>query len=81
MSHLPPWLERAAELETSEASRRVPFAEAKKFFAVDASASTMGGIMDKQRDYVLGLSSTKNDAVCLWHTRCDIPRVSFTSDL
>ena len=76
MSQLAPWLERATEKELSEDRQRIPYAEAKKFFAVDASASTMGAIMKKQRDCVLGLSSTKDDAVCKWETKCEVPKVS-----
>ena len=53
----------------------MPFISSKKFFAVDASGSTSGSIMTKQRDFVLGVQTTANDVVCKWDTKCDIPQV------
>lgn len=59
----------------SEARPRIPFADTKKFFAVDASYSTYGTIMDRQKDFVLGLSTTARDVVCKWDFECEIPKV------
>ena len=72
----PSWLQKAVELDTDlPAVSDISFLEAKKFFAVDASGSTMGGIMKAQERAVLGLHGNGDDRVVLWNTSCTIPRI------
>ena len=64
---LPSWQERLAEdIGEVKAPTLLPFADTRKLFAVDASASTRGKIMAAQRDFVLELHSDSKDVVCKW---------------
>ncbi len=73
---LPPWQERVAEaLTDAPLPVKVPFAEAKKFFAVDASGSTIGPIMRAQAKTVWGLRGSSDDTIAKWSYSCEIPRL------
>ena len=65
---LPSWKGKCVEDERPPTI--VPFAEAKKFFAVDASGSTSGTVMDRQRESTLGLHTSADDFVCKWDWDC-----------
>ncbi|KAL8788907.1 MAG: hypothetical protein Q9213_001430 [Squamulea squamosa] len=70
---LPSWQEKVVESSSDIPPVRVPLHDAWKFFAVDASGSTMGGIMKAQEQAVRGLHYNANDMVVLWDTRCHRP--------
>ena len=73
---LPPWQERVAgALADATLPVKVPFVEAKKFFAVDASSSTSGSIMRAQAETVWGLQGSHDDTVAKWSTSCQIPQI------
>lgn len=73
---LPPWQERVAEaLADTALPVKVPFLETKKFFAVDASGSTIGPIMRAQAKTVWGLRSSRDDTVAKWSSSCHIPQI------
>ena len=73
---LPPWQERvAAALTDAPLPAKVPFVNAKKFFAVDASGSTFGPIMKAQAKTVWGLRGGSDDTIAKWSYSCELPRL------
>jgi hypothetical protein len=53
-----------------------PLSQSRKFFAVDASGSTAGSVMRRERTFVEQFHSNlanRDDTVSLWGTRCDAP--------
>ena len=62
---LPVWLERASQGSSIDVEK-IPYDRSRKFFAVDASASTMGSRMRAEKDVVLRMHTDSNDAVCKW---------------
>jgi len=71
---LPSWQVKAAETaQDAPATVQVPFHDAKKFFAVDASGSTRGEIMKAQKRTVMALHGNPDDHVALWDTQCGKP--------
>ncbi|KAL8878728.1 MAG: hypothetical protein Q9192_008380, partial [Flavoplaca navasiana] len=68
---LPIWQERAIETPTCT---KVPYTAAEKFFAVDASGSTIGPVMRAQEKTVRQLHANPNDHVVLWSVSCKDPR-------
>lgn len=69
------------KLEAEEV-KHVPFIKSRKFFAVDASGSTAGAILGRERKfvaYVRNESANQEDTICLWGTRCDVPTANFDS--
>ncbi|KAL8711805.1 MAG: hypothetical protein Q9220_003749 [cf. Caloplaca sp. 1 TL-2023] len=72
---LPSWQEKAIDASSSDRPPvRIPFNDAKKFFAVDASGSTSGAIMRAQAKTVNALHGNGNDHVVLWESVCQTPR-------
>ena len=73
---LPPWQERVAEALTgAPLPVKVPFVDAKKFFAVDASGSTFGPIMKAQAKVVWGFHGNSDDTIAKWNYSCELPRL------
>ena len=73
---LSPWQERGAEALTgAPLPVKVPFDDAKKFFAVDASASTFGPIMKAQAKIVSGFHGSSDDTIAKWDSSCGLPRL------
>ena len=73
---LPPWQERVAEaLTDAPLPVKVPFVDAKKFFAVDASGSTSGSIMRAQAKTVWGLRGSSDDTIAKWSYSCELPQL------
>ncbi|KAL8766869.1 MAG: hypothetical protein Q9209_006465 [Squamulea sp. 1 TL-2023] len=70
---LPSWQEKVVESLSDMPPARIPLRGAWKFFAVDASASTMGKIMQAQERTVRGLHDNPDDMVVLWDSRCHCP--------
>ncbi|KAL8692930.1 MAG: hypothetical protein Q9218_002131 [Villophora microphyllina] len=70
---LPSWQEKVPDLATDNAPKKVPFGDARKFFAVDSSGSTGGGIMHAQEKTVRTLHGNPSDSVVLWASRCQDP--------
>ena len=71
---LPAWQERLAEAPADvPLIAKVPFLEAKKFFAVDGSGSTAGSIMRAQAQTVRALHGNSKDTVAKWESACDNP--------
>jgi hypothetical protein len=59
-----------------------PLLASRKFFAVDASGSTAGSILRRERSFVDRIQSRyahPNDTISLWGTRCDVPIQDFKS--
>lgn len=72
---LPSWQERKGEdPTTSTTSPKMSFDMSRKFFAVDASASTMGKIMEAQEIFVRGFHGNSDDWVTKWDHNCQTPR-------
>ncbi|KAF1927970.1 uncharacterized protein M421DRAFT_421171 [Didymella exigua CBS 183.55] len=58
------------------------FLEGRKYFAVDDSGSTTGGILRQERAFVdafQGRHTSATDAISLWGTKCDNPTTLFDS--
>ena len=73
---LPPWQERVAEAPTdAPLPVIVPFVDAKKFFAIDASGSTFGPIMEAQAKTVWGFRGSHYDTIAKWSYSCELPRL------
>ena len=73
---LPSWQERLAEAPADAPSpAKVSFLTAKKFFAVDASGSTIGPVMRAQAKAVWGLRGNSSDTVTKWDTLCENPQL------
>lgn len=64
------WKERLPEASNIDV-RTVSFGAAKKFFAVDVSASTKGRVIEVEAQLVQKLSLNDADTVCRWDTKCD----------
>ncbi|KAL8798729.1 MAG: hypothetical protein Q9182_006444 [Xanthomendoza sp. 2 TL-2023] len=75
MKDLPSWQERAVEAAVDTPPVNIPILAARKFFAVDGSGSTSGGIMRAQQKTVMALHGNPCDNMVLWDTRCDEPRL------
>ncbi|KAL8929142.1 MAG: hypothetical protein Q9172_000577 [Xanthocarpia lactea] len=70
---LPPWQEKVLDIPTDTPPVRIAFNNARKFFAVDASGSTSGGIMRAQEKTVRALHGNPIDNVVLWDYECHDP--------
>ena len=70
---LPTCQEKVLDLPTDTLPVRIAFNNARKFFAVDASGSTSGGIMRAQEKAVRALHGNPNDNVVLWDHECGDP--------
>ncbi|KAL8811894.1 MAG: hypothetical protein Q9200_001449 [Gallowayella weberi] len=68
---LPSWQERAVETAVDTPPVKTPISTARKFFAVDGSGSTSGGIMRAQQKTVMALHGNPCDNMVFWDTRCD----------
>ncbi|KAL8994969.1 MAG: hypothetical protein Q9169_005210 [Polycauliona sp. 2 TL-2023] len=68
---LPAWQERAVEIQSDV---RIPYNAANKFFAVDASGSTIGPVVRSQEKTVKALHTNPDDHVVLWEHCCHSPR-------
>ena len=69
------WQERMVEDSAGVESPKIAFSKTKKFFAVDASGSTSGAIMYRQKDSVLSFHANPDDFICKWHHHCYEMRV------
>ncbi len=54
---------------------QTPFFDAKKFFAVDSSGSTVGGIMRAQAKAVRAIHGNPTDTVTKWDHKCELPQI------
>ena len=54
---------------------QTPFFNAKKFFAVDSSGSTMGAIMRAQAKAVAAFHGSRGDTVTKWDHKCEMPQL------
>ena len=54
---------------------QTPFFDAKKFFAVDSSGSTMGAIMRAQAKAVSAFQGSHGDTVTKWDHKCGMPQL------
>ncbi|KAL9582855.1 MAG: hypothetical protein Q9212_003054 [Teloschistes hypoglaucus] len=76
---LPAWQEKLEEKVLDHSNQdppiKIPFNDARKLFAVDASGSTSGSIMRAQEKTVRRLHGNSADNVLLWATHCDNPQL------
>ena len=74
---LPVWQESVADPPGIDVipPARASFFDAKKFFAVDSSGSTMGAIMRAQANAVAAFHGSHDDTVTKWDHRCEMPQI------
>ena len=53
--------------------KRIPFNISRRFFAVDASGSTIGKIIKSEGEFVQKLSNNAEDRVVKWNSICSRP--------
>ncbi|KAI4194622.1 MAG: hypothetical protein LQ350_007677 [Teloschistes chrysophthalmus] len=72
---LPSWQEKLLDHSNKDLPIKIPFNDARKIFAVDASGSTAGSIMRAQEKTVRRLHGNSADNVLLWATSCHDPQL------
>lgn len=72
---LPVWQESVEDPLSIDPSTQIPFLDAKKFFAVDSSGSTVGAIMRAQAKAVTAIHGNPGDEVTKWDSECEIPQI------
>ncbi|KAL8659914.1 MAG: hypothetical protein Q9202_006895 [Teloschistes flavicans] len=70
---LPCWQEKVLAHPTDHRPTKIPFNNARKFFAVDKSGSTAGAVMRAQEKTVRALYGNPTDNVALWASTCQDP--------